>query len=169
MAQAHTPSRTPPAGWRGSWVCPDPSVSPAETGLPGTGSYGMARPRFSCLHTFSLACPTYQRLAMLCLRVSVQQGPLAVVWPLSCPLVHQGEAQRSDAWPHVGGQPVQVGQRAACLHGCGEIPTAGAWQGQRFCGTNHGQKPNAQLPNSRRTPRLHLERGLSANRRLSQP
>ena len=29
LAQARTPSRTPPAGWRGSWACPDPSVSPA--------------------------------------------------------------------------------------------------------------------------------------------
>ena len=70
------------------------------------------------------------RVALLCLCIFIQQGPLEVARSLPCPLVHQREAQRCRPLPAPGAQSKQVGQRAAGVHGFGEAPSDGAWQRQ---------------------------------------
>ena len=106
----------------------------------------MARPRFSRSHTFPIAGPTYQRLAMLCLCVSVQQGPLAVVWPLSCPLVHQGEAQRCNPNPALGARSEQMEQWTTGVHGSEEAHPDGARHRQGIGGAHSVKGSTAACP-----------------------
>ena len=105
----------------------------------------MARPRTTCLLSLHLAFPWHPRMALLCLCIFVQQGPLEVVRSLPCPLVHQRAAQRDKPIPALGAQSKQVGQRAAGVHGFEETPFDGAWQRQGIGRTQSVQG----LPTSR--------------------
>ena len=117
---------------------PHPLAQQPRLDCPGRGD-GTARPLQTCLCSLPVSLSWLQGMVLLCLRSSIQQGSLEMVWYLSRPLAHQGEAQRRNPSP-MGAQPAALGCRAflgyvlrttqASTFGAGEGPRNGGHGGQ---------------------------------------
>ena len=146
-------------------VAPNPSVSPAETSPPGRGAIVWRAHANHVPQTVVWLC---QGMALLCLCLLHQRGPLEAVWPLPRPLVHKGEAQRSNANLERCSHPVQVGQWITNCLGADETPTGGTWQRQGVDGGVPRPMVGAQLP-SRQAHNPHLEQAHRASPTHSRP